>query len=204
MFFDWSFAASEDTLKTHKAKQRGYRSARLSHKAMCRGLSCDSHSKTLTSTPRMNMVIYAFGNCGIYAFECFWVTLLMGKGTTWLWTQKVDLSKLDMPALQRYIRHFNLVSSRGTFSWLPVKLWKWVFVFFLTRCGLSLCKVDTLANPTKEQLLDIVQRHFMSQVKILSSSNNWNQKGPKCYNIFFFFDILSPLWFYRKWMSFRL
>lgn len=130
MFFDWSFAASEDTLKTHKAKQRGYRSARLSHKAMCRGLSCDSHSKTLTSTPRMNMVIYAFGNCGIYAFECFWVTLLMGKGTTWLWTQKVDLSKLDMPALQRYIRHFNLVSSRGTFSWLPVKLWKWVFVFF--------------------------------------------------------------------------
>ncbi|XP_018464066.1 uncharacterized protein LOC108835288 isoform X2 [Raphanus sativus] len=95
----WNPSASEDTLKTHKAKQRGYRSARLSHKAMCRGLSCDSHSKTLTSTPRMNM--------------------------------KVDLSKLDMPALQRYIRHFNLV--------------------------------DTLANPTKEQLLDIVQRHFMSQ-----------------------------------------
>ena len=26
--------------------------------------------------------------------------------------QKVDLSKLDMPALQRYIRHFNLVSQK--------------------------------------------------------------------------------------------
>nr|VDD23093.1 unnamed protein product [Brassica oleracea] len=89
----------EDTLKLHKSKQRGYRSARLSHKAMCRALSSDSHSKSSTITPPVNM--------------------------------KVDLSKLDMPALQRYIRHFNLV--------------------------------DALPNPSKEQLLDIVQRHFMSQ-----------------------------------------
>ncbi|CAN6845303.1 hypothetical protein F2Q70_00016090 [Brassica cretica] len=89
----------EDTLKPHKSKQRGYRSARLSHKAMCRALSSDSHSKSSTITPPVNM--------------------------------KVDLSKLDMPALQRYIRHFNLV--------------------------------DALPNPSKEQLLDIVQRHFMSQ-----------------------------------------
>ncbi|XP_013619038.1 PREDICTED: uncharacterized protein LOC106325539 isoform X2 [Brassica oleracea var. oleracea] len=88
----------EDTLKPHKSKQRGYRSARLSHKAMCRALSSDSHSKSSTITPPVNMV---------------------------------DLSKLDMPALQRYIRHFNLV--------------------------------DALPNPSKEQLLDIVQRHFMSQ-----------------------------------------
>ncbi|CAN6852669.1 unnamed protein product [Brassica oleracea] len=99
MFFDCVFAAYEDTLKLHKSKQRGYRSARLSHKAMCRALSSDSHSKSSTITPPVNM--------------------------------KVDLSKLDMPALQRYIRHFNLV--------------------------------DALPNPSKEQLLDIVQRHFMSQ-----------------------------------------
>ncbi|EOA35577.1 hypothetical protein CARUB_v10020787mg [Capsella rubella] len=44
---------------------------------------------------------------------------------------KVDLSKLDMPALLRYWRHYNLV--------------------------------DALPNPTKEQLTDIVQRHFMAQ-----------------------------------------
>nr|VDC88805.1 unnamed protein product [Brassica rapa] len=99
---DMSKLACEDTLKPHKSKQRGYRSARLSHKAMCRALSSDSHSKSSTITPPVNMVI-----------------------------NKVDLSKLDMPALQRYIRHFNLV--------------------------------DTLPNPSKEQLLDIVQRHFMSQ-----------------------------------------
>ncbi|CAA7013609.1 unnamed protein product [Microthlaspi erraticum] len=44
---------------------------------------------------------------------------------------KVDLSKLEMPALLKYWRHFNLV--------------------------------DAIPNPTREQLIDIVQRHFMSQ-----------------------------------------
>ncbi|KAF8409906.1 hypothetical protein HHK36_002425 [Tetracentron sinense] len=45
---------------------------------------------------------------------------------------KVDLSKLEMTALWRYWRHFNLV--------------------------------DAIPNPSKEQLIDVVQRHFMSQV----------------------------------------
>ncbi|KDP38465.1 hypothetical protein JCGZ_04390 [Jatropha curcas] len=44
---------------------------------------------------------------------------------------KVDLSKLEMAALWRYWRHFNLV--------------------------------DAIPNPSKEQLVDVVQRHFMSQ-----------------------------------------
>ncbi|GFQ04226.1 hypothetical protein PHJA_002566500 [Phtheirospermum japonicum] len=44
---------------------------------------------------------------------------------------KVDLSKLEMAALWRYLRHFNLV--------------------------------DVINNPSKEQLIDVVQRHFMSQ-----------------------------------------
>ncbi|TKY75130.1 histone deacetylase complex subunit SAP30 [Spatholobus suberectus] len=43
----------------------------------------------------------------------------------------VDLSKLEMAALLRYWRHFNLV--------------------------------DAVPNPSKEQLVDVVQRHFMSQ-----------------------------------------
>ncbi|XP_058222771.1 uncharacterized protein LOC131332505 isoform X2 [Rhododendron vialii] len=43
----------------------------------------------------------------------------------------VDLSKLEMAALWRYWRHFNLV--------------------------------DAIPNPSKEQLIDVVQRHFMSQ-----------------------------------------
>ncbi|XP_021610583.1 uncharacterized protein LOC110613662 [Manihot esculenta] len=46
-------------------------------------------------------------------------------------TAKVDLSKLEMAALWRYWRHFNLV--------------------------------DVVPNPSKEQLVDVVQRHFMSQ-----------------------------------------
>ncbi|KAG5386951.1 hypothetical protein IGI04_038421 [Brassica rapa subsp. trilocularis] len=44
---------------------------------------------------------------------------------------KVDLSKLDMAALLKYWRHFNLA--------------------------------DAIPNPSKEHLIDIVQRHFMSQ-----------------------------------------
>ncbi|CAN8312565.1 unnamed protein product [Cochlearia groenlandica] len=44
---------------------------------------------------------------------------------------KVDLSKLDMPVLLKYRRHFNLV--------------------------------DAIPNPSKEQLIEIVHRHFMSQ-----------------------------------------
>ncbi|KAL1564448.1 hypothetical protein AAHA92_06790 [Salvia divinorum] len=45
----------------------------------------------------------------------------------------VDLSKLEMAALWRYALHFNLL------------------------------QVDTNPNPSKEQLIDVVQRHFVSQ-----------------------------------------
>lgn len=57
LFFHCVFAATEDTLKPHKSKQRGHRSSRLSQKAMCRALSCDSHSKNSSITPRGNMVM---------------------------------------------------------------------------------------------------------------------------------------------------
>ncbi|GAB2267352.1 hypothetical protein Dimus_002338 [Dionaea muscipula] len=46
-------------------------------------------------------------------------------------SMKVDLRKLEMDALWRYWRHFNLV--------------------------------DAIPNPSREQLIDVVQRHFMSQ-----------------------------------------
>ncbi|XP_074556294.1 uncharacterized protein LOC141812159 isoform X1 [Curcuma longa] len=46
-------------------------------------------------------------------------------------TTKVDLSKLEITALWRYSKHFNLVGGNP--------------------------------NPSKEQLIEIVQRHFMSQ-----------------------------------------
>lgn len=49
-------------------------------------------------------------------------------------SMKVDLSKLEMAALWRYWRHFNLV--------------------------------DVVPNPSKEQLVDVVQRHFMSQLQM--------------------------------------
>ncbi|XP_010543086.1 PREDICTED: uncharacterized protein LOC104816111 [Tarenaya hassleriana] len=48
-----------------------------------------------------------------------------------LGAMKVDLGKLEMAALWRYWRHFNLV--------------------------------DKFPNPSKEQLIDVIQTHFMSQ-----------------------------------------
>ncbi|KAG8494204.1 hypothetical protein CXB51_011506 [Gossypium anomalum] len=56
---------------------------------------------------------------------------LKGTVSTSRGSMKVDLSKLEIAALWRYWRHFNLV--------------------------------DTIPNPSKEQLVDVVQRHFMSQ-----------------------------------------
>ncbi|XP_050214379.1 uncharacterized protein LOC126665589 [Mercurialis annua] len=47
-------------------------------------------------------------------------------------TTKIDLSRLEMAALWRYWKHFNLVDNIPT-------------------------------NPSKEQLVNVVQRHFMSQ-----------------------------------------
>lgn len=54
-----------------------------------------------------------------------------GSISTPMGSTKVDLSKLEVAALWRYWRHFNLV--------------------------------DAIPNPSKEQLIDVVQRHFMSQ-----------------------------------------
>ncbi|GAB4852048.1 hypothetical protein Ancab_016241 [Ancistrocladus abbreviatus] len=54
-----------------------------------------------------------------------------GSVSTPYGSTKVDLSKLEMAALWRYWRHFNLVKA--------------------------------IPNPSREQLIDVVQRHFMSQ-----------------------------------------
>ncbi|POO03163.1 Histone deacetylase complex subunit SAP30/SAP30-like [Trema orientale] len=104
MQWNGSDLASDDTQKSHRSRHRVHKSSGSSHKTMCRSLSCDSQSKGSISTPRGSMMSPA---------------------------QKVDLSKLEMAALWRYLRHFNLV--------------------------------DAIPNPSKEQLVDVVQRHFMSQ-----------------------------------------
>ncbi|CAN8239933.1 unnamed protein product [Cochlearia groenlandica] len=62
-----------------------------------------------------------------FHFDCFESLI---EEILFMFTKKIDLSKLDTPALLRYWQHYSLV--------------------------------DALPNPSKEQLLDIVQRHFMS------------------------------------------
>ncbi|CAL1410991.1 unnamed protein product [Linum trigynum] len=93
---------SDDTQKSQISRHnRTHKSSGSSHKSFSRSVSCDSQSKSSVSTPH-------------------------GSAAA-----KVDLSKLEMAALWRYWRHFNLM--------------------------------DAFPNPSKEQLIEVVQRHFMSQ-----------------------------------------
>ncbi|CAI0425480.1 unnamed protein product [Linum tenue] len=99
---------SDDTQKSHRSRHnRTHKSSGSSNKSFSRSLSCDSQSKSSVFTPRGSAAVYG------------------------LWLQKVDLSKLEMAALWKYWRHFNLM--------------------------------DAFPNPSKEQLVEVVQRHFMSQ-----------------------------------------
>ncbi|CAN0922098.1 hypothetical protein LINGRAHAP2_LOCUS32920 [Linum grandiflorum] len=93
--------ASDDTQKSQRSRHRRHRSSGSSHKSMSRS-SLSCDSHSYKSSVSTTRV-----------------------------STKVDLSKLEMAALWRYWRHFNLM--------------------------------DAFPNPSKEQLLDVVQRHFMTQ-----------------------------------------
>ncbi|KAK3030526.1 hypothetical protein RJ639_039556 [Escallonia herrerae] len=90
--------------------QKSHRSRHRIHKST--GSSYKSMSRTLSCETQSKGSIYT------------------PRGST-----KVDLSKLEIAALWRYLRHFNLV--------------------------------DAIPNPSKEQLIDVVQRHFISQSSVL-------------------------------------
>ncbi|KAE8674515.1 hypothetical protein F3Y22_tig00111745pilonHSYRG00030 [Hibiscus syriacus] len=91
---------------TSEDTQKSYRSRHRSHKS--RGSSHKTLSRSLSCDSQSKSSVST------------------PRGST-----KVDLSKLEMAALWRYWRHFNLV--------------------------------EAIPNPSKEQLVDIVQRHFMAQ-----------------------------------------
>ncbi|KAI7729724.1 hypothetical protein M8C21_020929 [Ambrosia artemisiifolia] len=93
--------ASDDTQKSHRSRNRPHKS-----------VTGSSHNKTASRSL----------SCDSQPKSSF---------TTSRGSVKVDLSKLEMAALRRYWRHFNLAGA--------------------------------IPNPSKEQLVDIVQRHFMSQ-----------------------------------------
>lgn len=94
---------SDDTLKSHRSRNRVHKSSGLSQKTVCRSLSSESQSKGSicrstvheSSNPCLRVVSKLESHC-----------LLLKSPNV----QKVDLSKLEMAALRRYWRHFNLVS----------------------------------------------------------------------------------------------
>ncbi|CAN1126842.1 hypothetical protein LINPERHAP2_LOCUS3669 [Linum perenne] len=99
---DCAATASDDTQKSNRLRHRTHnKSSGSSHKSMSRSSL----------------------SCDSHSYKS---SVSTPRGSA-----KVDLSKLEMEALWRYWRHFNLM--------------------------------DAFPNPSKEQLIDVVQRHFMTQ-----------------------------------------
>ncbi|KAF3791524.1 hypothetical protein EJ110_NYTH14308 [Nymphaea thermarum] len=73
---------------------------------------------------------------------------------------KVNLAKLETAALWRYWRHFNLVSFAFAFQ---TNTTRFVGLFLSHSIAELQWQVDINPNPSKEQLIHAVQRHFTSQ-----------------------------------------
>ncbi|PWA62730.1 hypothetical protein CTI12_AA237790 [Artemisia annua] len=93
--------ASDDGRKSDRSRHCALKPTGSAHKTISRSVSCDLRLKRSVTTRTRNG------------------------------SMKVDLGKLEMTALKRYWRHFNLM--------------------------------DGSPNPSREQLLDVVQKHFMSE-----------------------------------------
>lgn len=83
--------------------------------------------------------------------------------------QRVNLAKLGTPTLLRYWRRFNLVRFFFFFAWKNLCVHQ---IFGLLPAQLSNIEFPTAkqvginTKPTKEQLLHVVQNHFLSQVLV--------------------------------------
>ncbi|KAE8656569.1 hypothetical protein F3Y22_tig00116999pilonHSYRG00007 [Hibiscus syriacus] len=124
---------SDDTQKSLRSRHRTHKLSGSCHKRVGRSPSCDSQSKAISSaslewysSPLLEIIL-----CSSPSPLLCWI-VASGYSAHYNWRCiKIDLSKLEMAALWRYWRYFNLV--------------------------------DAIPNPSKEQLVDVVQRHFMSQ-----------------------------------------
>ena len=112
-------------------------------------------------------------------------------------TQKVDLTKLDMAALLRYWRHFNLVSSKETILcyWL---LWKRVFCFLQQVIHWSLFRIGGCSSESHK---GATNWHYSETLHVSGRHQSYDM----FVNVVFWFWIsLRHVLVYSKWMSFRL
>ena len=102
-------SASDETQKSHKSRHRMHRSLGSSHKTVSRSLSGDSQSKGSICTPHGSKVCNMKSTV-LFSFSFLSLVLAFTRTVSICVVQKVDLSKLEMAALWRYWRHFNLVN----------------------------------------------------------------------------------------------
>jgi len=103
-------------------------------------------------------------------FERILIIPLNNMWFSWPMVQRVNLSKLETTTLWRYWRHFNLVSlmfsPRNGFNFkvnsqFCLSSWSFHHDRFL---AMIVKQVEVSPNPSKEQLVHAVERHFISQV----------------------------------------
>ncbi|CAA3008657.1 Histone deacetylase complex subunit SAP30 SAP30 [Olea europaea subsp. europaea] len=92
----------------------------------CSDMASDETQKSHRSRHRMHRPTGSSHKTLSRSLSCDSHSVSTPKGPT-----KIDLGKLEIAALWRYLRHFNIA--------------------------------DAIPNPSKEQLIDVVQRHFLSQ-----------------------------------------
>ncbi|KAG6487254.1 hypothetical protein ZIOFF_055839 [Zingiber officinale] len=125
--------ASGDMKTTKPHKMRARHHKGSSNKSFSRSHSCDSHKGSVSSS---RGTLVKLTNRYFLKFKMHVILhSLIHLKKRWFMclAQTVDLSKLETRALWRYWHHFNLH------------------------------QVGACRKPSKEQLVDIVQRHFMSQ-----------------------------------------
>lgn len=112
-----NFTASDDTQKSQRSRHCTHKSTGSSHKLMNRSRSCDLQSKgSMTKGPeviKFHPSLYFHVQTISFTIVCLVLHMLMHYITfchSNILLQKIDLSKLEVTALWRYWRHFNLVS----------------------------------------------------------------------------------------------
>lgn len=99
----------------------------------------------------------------------FWILLYFGWASFWyvlgIWFyQRVNLAKLGTGSLWRYQRSFHLVGVIFPMLLSQIAMLIIQFCSFFPFRFISNLQANISPNPTKEQLVNAIQKHFSSQV----------------------------------------
>ncbi|XP_059290685.1 uncharacterized protein LOC132044215 isoform X2 [Lycium ferocissimum] len=152
--------ASDDTQKFHRSRNHMHKSSGYSHKTLSRSFSCNSQLKGSISIPQGTMKVF---NC---------VIVLQYYSATSQPLSVISSNYFSRPTLN--FTNILLIVA----CWLFQIIWRNYFSKLTNVQNVDLSKLemaalwrywqhfnlmDAIPNPSKEQLIDVVKRHFTSQ-----------------------------------------